>query len=69
VAEKLLRGHVRVFDDQAEQKRGDVASAMYRNSRAATVWVPKLFVGSSLPQLFESHPLEYRDDLSGGEDG
>ena len=69
VPEKLLRGHARVFDDLAEQEGGDVASAMYRNGRATTIWVPKLLVGTSLPYLFESHPLEYRDHLSGGEDG
>lgn len=64
VPEKLLRGHVRVLDDLAEQEGGDVAAAMHRNGCSPTVWVAKLFVRTPLPYFFESHPLEYRDHIS-----
>jgi hypothetical protein len=68
-SEKLLRSRSNVLDDLAEQEGGDIASAMYRNSGPATVWVVELPVGTSLPYLFEPHSLEYRDNLSRSEDG
>jgi len=69
VPEKVLRSQANVFDDLAKQEGGDVASAVHRNGSSPTVRVPKLLMRSSLPHLFEAHPLQYRDHLSRTEDG
>jgi hypothetical protein len=69
VPEKLIRSGSNVFDDLAEQERRDVAAAVGRNSRTPTVWMSELLVGTSLPDLLETHLLEDRDDLSRTQDG
>jgi len=66
--EKLLRSRANVFDDLAEQEGRDVASAMYWNSRAATVWMSELLVGTSLPDFLETHLLKDRNYLSRTQD-
>ena len=57
VPEKFLRRRANVSDDLAEQKGGDIASAVHGYGRPSTVWVPKLLVRPSLSNLFEPHPF------------
>jgi hypothetical protein len=69
VPKKLVWSHTCVFDNLAEQEGGDVASAMNRHSRPATIRMLELFVGASLPDFFEPHSLQDRDHCSRTQNG
>jgi hypothetical protein len=60
---------VNVRRNLSEQAGRNVSPLVHRHRGHAAVRVPKLFVGTTLPDLAKPQALEQRDHLTGFEDG
>jgi hypothetical protein len=54
IAQELFDRHVDIGSDLAQERRRNIAPLVKRNSRAATIWMAELLMGTPLPNFLES---------------